>query len=779
MKRLIPTFAILFACAAIAWAEAPATLTTLRQIRTLSNGEGNKGFPVAFEATVTYSRRDERFIFVQDGDDAIFVVFDSDADLLPGDRVLIKGTTSGSYKPIVISQNVTLLHHGGLPKPVNATHQQLVKGQFDCRLVSVRGVVLAADFEAKQPWMRKMISDIQLRTESGPITVFLDTDDLNAPRSLLDTEVEITGVSGGMFDDKMQLTGTVLYVPGFTKIKILDRPKISPWLAPVTSLDNVLSVYDMHDLTPRIRVQGTITYYQPGHAIVLQDGLKSLWIDTITNEPLRIGDRANAIGFTNAHDRYISLIDAEIRDSLVFAPIAPRPSTWMQLANWSSNRPDGHQNDLVSIDGKVVAEVREATQDEFVMDTGGGLFTAIYHHPPENSYLPPMMKIPLGSRIRTTGICTRTDTKSAIPGKEVPFNILLRSFDDILVIQGPSLVNTRNLLLVLGLLLIVVFVVIGRGWALERKMRRQTAVLSALTKVEAELERQRSRILEDINGSRPLAEILEEIAALVSSTLEGAPCWCEVADGARLGDYPLHADHLRIIQVKIPARNGSPLGVIFAAIDPLSMPRAVETEALSMSARLATLAIETRRLYSDLLHRSEFDLLTDIHNRFSLGKLLDAQIDQARLEATVFGLIYIDLDNFKQVNDSYGHQVGDQYLQQVALRLKKQLRPHDKLARLGGDEFAALVPMVRSRAEVEEIAQRLEHCFNEAFVIESLTLTGSASVGISLYPEDGATRDDLLNAADAAMYIVKNAKRPTEKSLPQSQHSELSAEVRS
>ena len=147
---------------------------------------------------------------------------------------------------------------------------------------------------------------------------------------------------------------------------------------------------------------------------------------------------------------------------------------------------------------------------------------------------------------------------------------------------------------------------------------------------------------------------------------------------------------------------------------------------------------------------------------------MDAQIDAARLEAAIFGLIYIDLDYFKQVNDSYGHQVGDQYLQEVALRMKRQLRPHDTLSRLGGDEFAVLLPMVRNRAEVEEIAQRLERSFDEPFAFEELTLTGSASVGIALYPQDGATRDDLLNAADAAMYLVKNDRRQIEKSLPQS-----------
>ena len=184
-----------------------------------------------------------------------------------------------------------------------------------------------------------------------------------------------------------------------------------------------------------------------------------------------------------------------------------------------------------------------------------------------------------------------------------------------------------------------------------------------------------------------------------------------------------------------------------------------------MAAGLATLAVETRRLYNDLRHRSEFDLLTDIHNRFSLEKHLDAQIAEARGNAEIFGLIYIDLDEFKQVNDEYGHHIGDLYLQEVARRMKQQLRSHDLLARLGGDEFAALLPMVRSRAGVEEIAQRLEHCFAEPFQVGENRIEGSASFGIALYPENGVSRDSLLSVADASMYVAKNAKRPAEADL--------------
>jgi diguanylate cyclase (GGDEF)-like protein len=102
----------------------------------------------------------------------------------------------------------------------------------------------------------------------------------------------------------------------------------------------------------------------------------------------------------------------------------------------------------------------------------------------------------------------------------------------------------------------------------------------------------------------------------------------------------------------------------------------------------------------------------------------------------------------------------------VAQRLKQQLRSHDLLARLGGDEFAVLLPMVSSRARVEEIALRLEHCFSEPFILDGQTLQGAASFGIALYPEDSDTGDGLLNAADAAMYVVKNSRKQAANRTP-------------
>ncbi|HEY1160849.1 MAG TPA: diguanylate cyclase, partial [Terracidiphilus sp.] len=649
MKRLITTFAIVLGWASVAWAAQPAALTTLHAIHALSRPDAQKGLPVAFEATVTYYNRTDVDLFVQEGTEAIYVQTKPNQDLAPGDHVLVRGKTRDSFRPDVLSDSVTRLHPGALPMPVPAGFGQLIRAELDCMRVTVRATVRSADavnFQNIPGVYLKLLMD------GGSIDATVVGSDARMLKELLDADVEVTGVVSGEFDSKSQLTGILLEVSTLADVKILKRAQTSPDSLPVTPMDEVLSAYRVNDLSRRVRVQGTITYYEPGSAVVLQDGAKSLWISTHTSDPMRIGDVAEATGFPDARYSFLALTDGKIQDSHIFKPIPPQPSTWGHLATWNSGSPEGHQNDLVSIEGQVAAAVREDSQDEFVLVSNGKLFTAIYRHPTTNGALPPMKQVPLGARIRVTGICMVVQANTVNPAEqEVPFNILLRSFDDVALVAEPSWLSVRNLILLVGLLLAVVIVVGARGWFIERKVRRQTARL-------AYIERRRSRILEDINGSRPLAEIIEEITELVSFKLKGAPCWCQIVDGALLGNCPQKLSALRIVQHEIPGRTGPPRGTVFAGLDPLTRPSAIELEALSIAAALATLAIETRRLYSDLLRRSEFDLLTDIHNRFSLDKRLDGQIEEARQNAGIFGLVYIDLDGFKQINDLYGHQVG-------------------------------------------------------------------------------------------------------------------------
>ena len=727
-------------------------LTSLQAIQSIDNVHAIQGIPASFDATVTYSRGYQRLLFVQDKDAAIFIAVPDTTTYVPGDRVHIVGKTAPSFRPIIVADEIRVIGRDRLPDAAPAQFSQLAQSQFDARRVQVRARVRAADFisSGTKPIVRSAI--LQLAMTGGQIEAYVDSDDRQMLEGLLDAEVEITGVAAGKFDDKMQLTGVVVYVSKLSGIRVIERAKANLWSLDPIPMGEILSAYHVEDLSKRVRVVGTITYYQPGSAVILESGKQSLWIATHTHDPLQVGDIATATGFPDAQNRMLSLVDGEVHDTAIQDPITPHPATWQQLALWDSSKPVGHQYDLVSTEGEVIAEVRDALQDRYLISADGHLFTAIYRHARDGSPLPAMRTVPLNSKIRVTGICSITDTNVVRTGEEAPFDLLMRSYDDIEVIGEPPILNVRNLMLLVGFLMLLLFAGGILAWIAERRARYQTASTALI-------ERKRARVLEDINGTRPLAEIIEDITQLVSTKLKGFPCWCQMTDGARIGVCPTDPGAFRIVEQKINNISGTTLGTLSVALELRSQASNVESETLVGAAAIAVLAIETRRLYSDLVHRSEFDQLTQIHNRFSFERCIELQIEEAHQRAGVFGLIYVDLNDFKQVNDNYGHQVGDLLLSQVAARMKQRLRGRDILARLGGDEFAILLPTIRNRTEIDEVARRLEQAFAELFELDSYLIPGSASFGCAMYPEDGKKKDELLNAADASMYVDKQTKK--------------------
>jgi diguanylate cyclase (GGDEF)-like protein len=747
-------FVVLLGCAS-AWASI-RPLTTLRAIRALTPEQVSQNPPISFQATVSYYDNLGVDLFVQDGDKAIYVVAYPGLHLVPGDRVLIKGTIHSDFRPDVGEAHITLLHHGSPPPPIPATFNRLIRAQLDCMRVSVKARVRSADIfhDGNETGIY-----LNLLVDGGYVEASVPSSDPAVLSQLLDAEVEITGAAAGKFDSKMQLTGILIEIPSLADIKILQHAAATPESLPITPMDEILQGYSTDDRSQRIRTRGTITYYEPGIAAVLQNGSKSLWIMTQYEGPLRIGQVVDATGFPDARNGYLTLTHSEFRPTSEHALVTPQPADWAQLA------PGKHAFDLVSTEGKVLAVVRGTVQDEYVLTSGGHVFSALLRHPDTSdpakaAPLPPVKNLKEGSLVRVTGICTLEHGSDPL-GVPVAFNVLIRSLDDIQILARPSPLNIRNLILLLGLLLLAVIAAAARGWILERQLRRQTSALAERIESEAALERRRSRILEDINAGRPLPEILEQITALVSFSLTDSPCWCQTASGAFLGSRPADLDALNVIRQEIVSRSGPPHGQIFVALQPIAPAGADASEALSIGAWLTALAIETHSLYADLRRRSEFDLLTEIHNRFSFEKRLEAAVDEAHGNRSTFGLIYVDLDEFKQVNDTYGHRAGDCYLQQAAQRMKHQLRPGDMLARLGGDEFGILVHSVGTRTELEEIARRLGRCFDSPFAIDGYQFCGSASLGAAIFPEDGDTKDTLLSAADAAMYVAKHTRKST------------------
>ncbi len=174
-----------------------------------------------------------------------------------------------------------------------------------------------------------------------------------------------------------------------------------------------------------------------------------------------------------------------------------------------------------------------------------------------------------------------------------------------------------------------------------------------------------------------------------------------------------------------------------------------------------------------LEHQALHDALTDLPNRVLLHDRLQQAIRAAQRDQTVVALLIMDLDRFKEVNDTFGHHTGDQLLEQLGERLGSVLRGSDTIARLGGDEFAVLLPTA-TLEDAHHIAGRLLELLKEPFSLGGLQLEIDASIGIALSPEHGTDADTLLRRADVAMYIAKrNGSGHALYSAEQDQHSPM------
>ena len=168
---------------------------------------------------------------------------------------------------------------------------------------------------------------------------------------------------------------------------------------------------------------------------------------------------------------------------------------------------------------------------------------------------------------------------------------------------------------------------------------------------------------------------------------------------------------------------------------------------------------ERKAAEARILYLAHHDSLTGLPNRTLLADRLAVAIGHARRDGSKIGVLMLDLDHFKTINDSLGHHIGDELLEAVASRLRACLRDSDTAARLGGDEFVIALSNLHSTADAEQVADKVLAAFAEPFVIEGHNLHVGTSIGISMFPGDGEDAAALLQAADIAMYSAKEGRR--------------------
>lgn len=159
-----------------------------------------------------------------------------------------------------------------------------------------------------------------------------------------------------------------------------------------------------------------------------------------------------------------------------------------------------------------------------------------------------------------------------------------------------------------------------------------------------------------------------------------------------------------------------------------------------------------------LAHKSQHDSLTGLPNRDHFEGRLHTAIEEVRASGAAMAVLFVDVDNFKDVNDRYGHAAGDAFLIAVAQRIRSQLRETDLVARMGGDEFAVLLAPLRAQEVALHIADKILQAVNAPLVLDADTqLPPSVSIGVSIFPAHGDSASQLLRAADAAMYHAKSS----------------------
>ncbi|MEO5349116.1 MAG: diguanylate cyclase [Magnetococcus sp. YQC-3] len=208
------------------------------------------------------------------------------------------------------------------------------------------------------------------------------------------------------------------------------------------------------------------------------------------------------------------------------------------------------------------------------------------------------------------------------------------------------------------------------------------------------------------------------------------------------------------------------LGVLNCYIPAGALYQPEEEAFLATAANTLSGIIERRQLESQLLktqeqlaHAATHDGMTNLPNKALFLEHLARSVALARRDKERMALLFIDLDRFKQVNDTFGHEVGDLLLIEVARRIKEALRESDLVARLGGDEFTAILRQIKTEEDATLVARKIIDQLQSPFHLKGHVCLIGSSIGISLFPEHGETADLLIRHADIAMYAVKQSGR--------------------
>ena len=668
-------------------------LTTVKAVRDLPVSEAVRALPARISGVITFHDPLWHQLFIQDKTGGIYMKYSGPhADLHPGVRVTVIGITGpGDFAPVVLAPKFHVEGAAPLPVPIQVTLDQAKAGLLDSLYATIEGVAHPLRF-GELPDHPAI--DFELFSTIGSVHVATGPGfpDLAKTHALDDARIRIRGVFGTIFNSRRQLVGFQILASSPSDIDIIEPAVSKPFAMDTTPVGSLLGFTPEARVGHRVKVSGTVTAVGRD-SLYLQDQTGGVEI-LGDARAIHVGEQIEALGYPDFVGKYSPVLsDAQFRSIPGAATIFPKPSTADSVANGTSD------SQLVAIEGRLLSILPAPDSVTYVLQSGSQTFTAqldttdLGAHP---------QKLREGSILRLTGIASAQINPNNLflitQGVPTGFTILLRTEKDILVIRPAPFWTPQKTLVLLALSFLLIVIVLFWVEALRRRIRRQDAAL--------EKAKQTAQAIHDLSSA--MHEVSKEEKFDTQVSVQG---------------------NEEIAQLVVSFNR--------------------------MLSQLLERDCAKREAEAKLQHQALFDDLTGLPNRRLLTDRLSQGLATARRENHKIALLYIDLDGFKLVNDSFGHAAGDLVLIGVAQRLKSRIREADTLARIGGDEFTVLLTHIGCKEDAEKVAEQLLEGFGSPFTIEGHEITIGASVGISTFPDHESENDDLLQQADTAMYQAK------------------------
>lgn len=493
-------------------------------------------------------------------------------------------TDPGGFAPIVVHPEIRIVGESQpLPKPIRVTLPVMLTGILDGQWVEVEGLVHSAEVEG-------MHVILTLATVDGMITASAVKENGANYASLGDSRILIRGQAAPLVGNKRQLLGVRILFPGLRAITVEEPAPLDPFALPLHPLSSLLQYLAVEPLQHQVHVRGEVTLNWPGRKLCILDGDDGLCVHTVDRTALQEGDLVDVIGFPAREDFEPTLSDATLRPAGSGSLPAPERITVEEAFQGDRT------GDVVQIEGRLIGKSLVMGDSMLLLSSGRFLFPAIL---PAASFNPGKDHGPEwvdGSTVRVTGVFFGKVDARQIARKEgisslESFQILLRSPQDVAVLEAPSWWTGQHALLILGLVATLTVAVLFWVAVLRRQVAQQT--------------------------------------------------------------------------------------------------------------------LHLRRSEERFRHLARHDALTGLTVRTVLMERLELSLQEARNKQMPFALLMIDVDRFKQINDTQGHAVGDEILCIVGKRILASVRETDTVARMGGDEFTVLLQGVPGMEEGGKIAAQM------------------------------------------------------------------------